>query len=413
MDAYLYDANRTLLKSVLVGYKGTYNFSWNLIQGQTYFLKVDGYLGTGKYLTSITLPSDETRKVAYNYSENWGTSATKTSDSIAQGAAIDLTPTAYKEGWTFVGWNTTKDATTGLTSLTMGGSDVTLYAIYKKNLTAYFKDYYGTTLYTRSSVVTIYNKDTGGYITVPGQYTYTGWYGRGWSTDSSPTASVMYVAGSCYIGGDLTFYGLYYRSLALSYNAGGGTPTPATQYGTQYANSYNITYTANPSLTVAGAISRSGFSFDGWAVGSVGGAKYSAGSSITLASAALLYAIWKTGGDDYGNSFTDAWTWNVSAGWNSLNGNIEQAKDADMFKFVAPSSGYYNFYITNKAGTLIYLDGYLYNSAQNCIASQLVSSYGLFSLTSYLSQGQTFYLKVDGYLGTGTYTVNMSPLSVY
>ena len=84
---------------------------------------------------NVTLTSKVTQNqytVTYNYSQNGGTSATKTSAIVEEGDAIDLTPTATKEGWTFVGWNTNKDATSKLSSLKMGTSNVTLYAIYRK-----------------------------------------------------------------------------------------------------------------------------------------------------------------------------------------------------------------------------------------------------------------------------------------
>ena len=74
-----------------------------------------------------------THTVTYNYSYNGGTSATKTSATVAEGAAIDLTPTATKNGSTFVGWNTNASASNGLSSLNMGTSNVTLYAIFKND----------------------------------------------------------------------------------------------------------------------------------------------------------------------------------------------------------------------------------------------------------------------------------------
>jgi len=70
--------------------------------------------------------------VTYNYSTNGGTSSTKTSAKVNYNESVDLTPTATKTGWTFVGWNTNKDATSAITSLNMGTSNVTLYAIFKK-----------------------------------------------------------------------------------------------------------------------------------------------------------------------------------------------------------------------------------------------------------------------------------------
>ncbi len=101
--------------------------------GDTYELKNN--------VTLTTAENTNKYQVVYNYSENGGTSATKTQDSVDYNANIDLTPTATKAGWTFVGWNTDKDACSGLGSLKMGTADVTLYAIYRKEavtLTAKF-----------------------------------------------------------------------------------------------------------------------------------------------------------------------------------------------------------------------------------------------------------------------------------
>jgi len=70
--------------------------------------------------------------VTYNYAKNGGTSATKTSASVEEGATIDLTPTAAKPDWEFLGWNTDPEAREALPELRMGSSNVTLYAIFKQ-----------------------------------------------------------------------------------------------------------------------------------------------------------------------------------------------------------------------------------------------------------------------------------------
>ena len=83
----------------------------------------------------ITISSKATQNtytVTYDYKTNGGTSSTKETEKVNYGENIDLTPTASKSGWTFVGWNTNKDATSGLTSLKMSTNNVTLYAIYRK-----------------------------------------------------------------------------------------------------------------------------------------------------------------------------------------------------------------------------------------------------------------------------------------
>ena len=74
--------------------------------------------------------------LTYNYAENGGESSSKTNEQIDYGTEIDLTKvTATKDGYTFVGWNTDKNATTAQTTkLTMTTEGVTVYAIFKKDI---------------------------------------------------------------------------------------------------------------------------------------------------------------------------------------------------------------------------------------------------------------------------------------
>ena len=100
--------------------------------------------------------------VTYDYKTNGGTSSTSQNEYLSEGAKIDLSYTATKAGWTFAGWNTNKDATTGLTSLEMKNADVTLYAIYKKEgkiLTASFNNNggVGTIENITCKIPTVYN----------------------------------------------------------------------------------------------------------------------------------------------------------------------------------------------------------------------------------------------------------------
>lgn len=75
--------------------------------------------------------------VTYDYATNGGQrSENDSTGSRVQeynlGEEISLSETAYKNGWEFIGWNTNSAATTALSTLTMGTSDVTLYALYEK-----------------------------------------------------------------------------------------------------------------------------------------------------------------------------------------------------------------------------------------------------------------------------------------
>ncbi|MCL2783859.1 MAG: InlB B-repeat-containing protein, partial [Propionibacteriaceae bacterium] len=226
--------------------------------------------------------------VSYNATENGGTT-TATTAQLASGAAVPLTPTATKSGWTFIGWNTNKDATTALTSLTVGTSNITVYAIFSKTLTVTLKDYNGAAATTRTVSVTIYNKATTGPVTLPSVNTYTGWTARGWATATAADAGVTVTSGTYTVSADTTLNGLYQRTLTVTYDAAGGTPTPANWTGTQYTNAANIGVTSDPSMTLAAAITKEGFVFDGWNSGST---KYAAGASATITANTTMTASW-------------------------------------------------------------------------------------------------------------------------
>ena len=92
-------------------------------------------------------------KVTYDATTNGGTT-TATPTTVDYNKAIDLTPTATKEGFEFVGWNTNKEATTALSSLTMETADVTLYAIFKKEVTITFNKNGATSQTVNGAAVT-------------------------------------------------------------------------------------------------------------------------------------------------------------------------------------------------------------------------------------------------------------------
>lgn len=69
------------------------------------------------------------RIVTYDYATNGGNSSTVEYNIVTSGENADLSPTATKTGYNFVGWNTDPNAKTALSSYTVT-DDVTLYAIY-------------------------------------------------------------------------------------------------------------------------------------------------------------------------------------------------------------------------------------------------------------------------------------------
>ena len=302
-----------------------------------------------------------TATVTYNYAENGGSSATKTNVTANVGSPVDLTPTATKSGWTFVGWNTNKDATTALSSLAMGSSNVMLYAIYKKTLTGTFVDYSVTTKTTRAATVTIYNKATNGSVTAPTQNTYTGWTSRGWSTSTTTNAPPVT---SFSIAADATFYGLYQRTLTLSYNTNGGTSTPSSQTGIQYVNSNTITLYSNPSFVLTGAITHPTYIFNKWRLGSVDGFLYNPGDSVVIDTNTVVYATWiDTATTSYSIVF-------YANGGSSAPGSAKKShNDTITLPTGVPWRNGYNFIgwaKTRSATTPDYLPGDSYSENADC-----------------------------------------------
>ena len=131
-------------------------------------------------------------KVEYDTTENGGT-GTIPEDYVPYGEPVDLTPTATKTGWTFVGWNTDKDATSALSSLTMGIDDIVLYAIYRKEAVPLTANWHGNGATLSSSdpstcnIPAVYNKAVQGTsceVTAP-TVTRLGYDFIGWNQVSS------------------------------------------------------------------------------------------------------------------------------------------------------------------------------------------------------------------------------------
>jgi len=132
----------------------------------------EGWIVDTKSITPVRVGACDTALVltegcivTYDYAENGGNSVnTSEKQQYKKDSSIDLTPVATKTGYEFIGWNTDKDATVGLTSLNAGTSNITLYAIYKKDVTITYHTYDDTLTY--DDVVTFYNKQSSKTMTL-------------------------------------------------------------------------------------------------------------------------------------------------------------------------------------------------------------------------------------------------------
>jgi len=264
--------------------------------------------------------------ITYNYQENGGTSMTPGPARAVGGLLVDLSPVASKPGWTFVGWNIDKNATSPpLLAYTMPEHSLTLYAIYSKPLRATFQDYAGASLSSRAAVATLYNKATSAAVTFPAQNTYNdgsgAWTPAGWSSQTAANAAPI-AGNSLSISADTTFYGLYRRgAYTLSYNANGGTTTPPSQSAVQQANSYAIATRVTSPLTLAAAISKPNATFDGWAMNSATGTKYNAGANIQINADTTMFATWKDNKITLGMYYFGQWSPTVFNAFNCATVN--------------------------------------------------------------------------------------------
>ena len=127
---YYADVNSDLYKAF--GYNQDSLYSHYQSNGKNEGRNLSQYNSSSKVTSNQTLYAGWLiNKYTVTYNANGGSSVSNSSASVQYGAAIDLTPTAIRKGYTFKGWSTTSTGTTALTSKTMGAGNVTLYAIWK------------------------------------------------------------------------------------------------------------------------------------------------------------------------------------------------------------------------------------------------------------------------------------------
>ena len=174
--------------------------------------------------------------VTYDYRTNGGTSADQETVKTYYGAGADLSVAAYKNGWEHAGWNTKSDSETGLTRYTVTGN-VTLYAVYRKDITVTFVDFAQT--YKREG--SMYNNDTYALIDAPQCSTYGGWENVsdvtavGFNSRADITAvgaekmEVKSGEEHLKIPDSITYYTVCRADVTLAYELNGGTENDTTK----------------------------------------------------------------------------------------------------------------------------------------------------------------------------------------
>ncbi len=243
---------------------------------------------------------------------------TKLCYAISGQSCSITSPDIEKKGYTIIGWNTNKNATTSIWNINTSksiSSSATYYPILKANIytitlnnqgatsSGTKKVYYqynttktinGTTCYyyTNSSLTTCLS---GGYnINKPSKtgYSFKGYYT---STNGSGTnyvnSSGTFINNAYKTIGDKTLYANWQaNTYTITYNANGGSGAPSSQSYTYDPNNDTVFYLSSTTP------SRSGYTFLGWSLSSTAtSASYSAGQrwGTHNANNYTLYAVWK------------------------------------------------------------------------------------------------------------------------
>ena len=190
-----------------------------------------------KGTTTVRLYYDRTVcTVTYDYRTNGGTSADKETVKTYYGADADLSVAAYKNCWEHAGWNTESDSETGLPRYTVTGN-VTLYAVYRKDITVTFVDFAQT--YKREG--SMYNNDTYALIDAPQCSAYGGWENVsdvtavGFNSRADITAEgaekmeVKSGEEHLKIPDSITYYTVCRADVTLTYELNGGTENDTTK----------------------------------------------------------------------------------------------------------------------------------------------------------------------------------------
>ena len=212
----------------------------------TLISNVEGYTNSnGKWIKKddVTLyayyETNTVYSLIYNCSINGGNG-----DSTVQyeeGKTVDLTKTCIKNGYTFVGWNTDKNATNKIDSYVMPGNNSTIYGIFKKaavTLKARFNGNGGTLSSDEDKTCTIgavYNNNeqaTTCVVDVP-TFSKTGYTFVGWNINNEATEN-----NSAYSASN--------NKLTLNVNDDIGDGR--IWYAISKANRYKITFNASPGI---------------------------------------------------------------------------------------------------------------------------------------------------------------------
>jgi uncharacterized repeat protein (TIGR02543 family) len=198
------------------------------------------------------------------------------------GTAINITPTTFKQGYTFGGWCSDSGLTQSVTfPYTITGS-TSLYANWTVN------PYTISFAVNGGSAVSDVMKDYGTQLAAPTS-TKTGYTLGGWYLDAARTSKVIF---PYTISGNASFYASWtVNTYSLNFDSQGGT----AQANKRVA--YNTTVGTMPTST------KDGYTFGGWFTQARGaGLQYNASTVYTGTAGVTLFAKWSINAGDPDNT---------------------------------------------------------------------------------------------------------------
>ncbi len=252
--------------------------------------------------------------VAYDGNGNTGGSAPSDSNVYAAGETVTASANAgllVRTGFSFAGWNTAANGSgtsyaAGAT-FSMPAANTTLYALWTIN--AYTVTYNGNGNTGGSAPVdgsSPHNFNTTVTVLGAGGLTRTGYTFAGWNTAANGSGTA-YAAGATFTvpAANTTLYAQWtINSYTVTYDGNGNTGGSAPVDGSSPYN-YNSTVT----VTGAGSLIRTGYTFAGWNTAANGsGTAYAANATFAIAANTTLYAQWTI------NSYTVTYDGNGNTG---------------------------------------------------------------------------------------------------
>lgn len=238
------------------------------------------------------------------YNANGATSGTVPTDSNKYIESQEVTVrsntgTLARTGYVFTGWNTAPDgmgdsySATGAGTLTMPGSDVTLYALWSALRTVTYNSNGATSGTVPVDSATYLNGDLVTIRGNTGNLERTGYTFAGWNTAIDGSGeSFSGVGGDAYSmpDWDVTIYAQWnlVPGLTVTYHGNGETGGSVPVDTTTYESDTWVTVLGN-----SGGLSKSGFAFSGWNTAADGsGTTYQMDDQFTIFGNTDLYAVW-------------------------------------------------------------------------------------------------------------------------